>query len=259
MIGTFIRAVREGSEPVFWAGVLHLAWLPVLLVLTLVDERMILGLNPWIKPMKFILSTVIFLATAGFLIQELGHPPGSSLIGWVIAISMVVENTLINLQSFRGVRSHFNSDSPWNAAIFLLMGIFIVASSGAMLGLLIASFRAPMFLTAGYLWGIRLGIAIFLIGSAQAGFMLRVSAHTMGAPDGGAGLPFLNWSTKYGDLRIGHFFGLHAIQILPLIGWLADRWASHNPALIVTVASIFYLGMVVLFTLQALSGKPLFF
>lgn len=209
--------------------------------------------------MKFVLSTVIFLATAGFLIHELGHPPGSSLIGWVIAISMVVENTLIHLQSFRGVRSHFNSDSPWDAAIFLLMGIFIVASSGAMLALLIASFRAPAALTTGYLWGIRLGIAVFLAGSIQAGLMLRVSAHTMGAPDGGPGLPFLNWSTNYGDLRIGHFFGLHAIQILPLLGWLADRWAIPNPALVVAVASIFYAGLVVLFTLQALSGKPLFF
>lgn len=209
--------------------------------------------------MKFILSTAIFLATAGFLIHELGHPPGSSLIGWVIAISMVVENTLINLQSFRGVRSHFNSDAPWDAMIFLMMGIFIVTSSGAMLALLIASFRAPVSLASGYLWGIRLGIAIFLAGSAEAGLMLRASAHTVGAPDGGVGLSFLNWSTTYGDLRIGHFFGLHAIQILPLLGWLVDRWAIPNPALVVAVASIFYLGLVILFTLQALSGKPLFF
>ena len=39
----------------------------------LVDDRMILGLNPWAKPMKFLLSTLLFLATAGLF----GHADGS--------------------------------------------------------------------------------------------------------------------------------------------------------------------------------------
>jgi len=42
-------------------------------------------------------------------------------------------------------------------------------------------------------------------------------SHTVGAPDGGLGLPILNWSIDHGDIRIPHFMGLHALQLLPVI------------------------------------------
>ena len=64
---------------------------------------------------------------------------------------------------------------------------------------------------------------IFLAGSLEGFAMIERGAHTVGAPDGGPGIPGFRWSTVAGDLRVAHFLGVHAIQVLPVSGWLMDQ------------------------------------
>jgi hypothetical protein len=89
-----------------------------------------------------------------------------------------------------------------------------------------------------------------------------IGAHTVGLPDGGPGLPLLNWSTAGGDLRVPHFVGLHGLQALPLAAWLVSRLASGLGlaryaaiALVWTVAAA-YLGLLAILTWQAERGQP---
>jgi hypothetical protein len=108
---------------------------------------------------------------------------------------------------------------------------------------------------------IRYGLVIFMIGNAVGGYMLARGTHTVGASDGGPGLPFTNWSTIAGDLRIAHFIAIHAIQILPLLAFaLRDVMPSARLArrrMLVYAASTMLLLAVLGTFVQAATGHPL--
>jgi hypothetical protein len=99
---------------------------------------------------------------------------------------------------------------------------------------------------------------MLLVASAEGVRMVMLGGHTVGAADGGPGLPLVNWSTGHGDLRVAHFFGLHAMQLFPLAGLAlaATRWRERiQIAVLVALAVAYSVGVWWLFA-EATRGIP---
>jgi hypothetical protein len=226
------------------------------------SSDLVLGINLWIKPMKFAASIAIYLWTLGWLLRYL---PEVRRLKRVVRIAvpaiMFIEITIIAGQAARGARSHFNIETPINAALFQLMGLLIVVNTFIVLAVCVQFFRQKISLPLPYLMGIRLGLALFVLGSFEGVVMSLNMAHAVGIPDGGPGLPLLNWSTQGGDLRAAHAAGLHAMQVLPLIGYgvsrLFSKWPPAGQAALVVIAGVLYLGAFVLLLREALAGRPM--
>lgn len=227
-----------------------------------VDTRTILGINPWIKPMKFMASIAIFLWTMAWFMAEADprHAGRLRAVRWTMLGTMIGEVALISMQAARGTTSHFNVATVFDGAVFQAMGIMIVANTIAA-AVFVTTLHPITTARAGYLWGIRLGLALFVLGSLQGFMMVARLGHSVPGPDGGPGLPFLNWSTTGGDLRSAHFVGLHALQALPLVGFALDRlggsWRPQTRRGAVTATAVVWVTAAAGALLLALAGRPL--
>ena len=242
------------------AGAVMLLGFLVATLLSIGDTRLILGVNAWVKPMKFFVSIAIFLWTAAWFMAETRPLPNArALIRWTFVAVLATEMAIIVMQAVRGTTSHFNVATPFDEAAFNLMGLMITVGTVAAAGLLWLLRRDTPPHRAGYLWGMRLGLGIFVLGSLQGFVMMANMGHAVPGPDGGPGLPFVNWSSTGGDLRVAHFAGLHALQALPLFGFLLDRTGlvPTRRGAVVLAAGVAWLLVVASLLAGALRGMPL--
>ncbi len=255
----FLAELVRRDKVLAIAGGEFVSLLVALIVAAAIDDRTVLGISVWIKPIKFAASIAIYLWTLAWLLGELPGPRWcKGLIRWGATIAMVVEIVCIAGQSLRGTASHFNAATPLDGAVFNLMGVMILFNTLLEVMLLVMFLQRGLALAPAYLWGIRLGIVGALLSAADGGMMIYHGAHTVGAPDGGPGLWMVNWSTTAGDLRVAHAVGLHAMQILPLVGYVLSRRAAPRAALVATLLFAFLYGAAGAWLYwQAIEGRPL--
>ena len=271
-----LRRAWRDSSALTATSILMLAALVASCAGIFLDPRVITGVPVWLKPAKFAISTAIFSGTIAWLYRYITIWPGfMRAVGWVLAAVLVLEVAIIDVQAARGTTSHFNAATPLDGALFAVMGAAIAFLWLGSVAVLIALFRQK-FENPAWGWLLRLGMLTTVLGSAGGGLMLRmtpeqsaemhathsvhaVGGHTVGAPDGGPGLPGVGWSTQHGDLRVPHFFGLHGLQIIPIIGWLAlrrrrDQAVGKQIGIAFAIAGS-YLVLVAILTAQALRGQ----
>lgn len=238
------------------------------------DDAIVNGVSVWDKPAKFALS---FLAFGPALLWLFSHVEPTKLIrrglgalGW----SMVLEVTLIFTQSIRGTASHFNTATTLDSAIYRAMsvGVGVFTLAGIITGVVLARKQLG---TNALALATKLAVVMMTVGGMLGFAMTRtmegqveggdtIGSHTIGAGDNGVGIPFLGWSTEFGDLRVAHFLGLHSLQVIPvaalLIMWLARRETLNlndkGQSRVTALAAVAYGGLVVTTLVQALRSIP---
>jgi hypothetical protein len=235
---------RNGAtNVVVWAIYLELLLLLVLLILLPFDTVQVGGRYRLIKPLNFSMSMAMYLATVVILLDYLRASMWwKKVIGWGVSVCILTAITCITMQAARGTTSHFNNSTPFDSAVSSLMDIVDPLNS------------------VFVLVGIVFGILVFLAGSVIGGVMVAHGQSVVGVAPGGPGLPMVNWSTNGGDFRVAHFLGIHALQVLPIAGWLIGQMEGlprrAKPTAVVAVSAGYVLLMGMVF-LQAMNGVPL--
>ena len=255
-------------------GIFMLGLLAASAIGLLVDPRTITGAPAWLKPVKFAASIAILTLTLAWVFTYLPEWTRTHrAVSWITSVTLVVEIAIIDTQAWRGTTSHFNASTPLDGALFSIMGAAIVVQTLSTIAVAVALWR-QRFADRAMGWALRLGMVITIVGASSGGFMVAptgaqlaearsgkqmtvAGAHTVGAPDGGPGLPGTGWSRAHGDLRVAHFLGLHGLQMLPMLALVFARrgWHEARRVRIVWAMSASYVVLFGLLLWQALRGQ----
>jgi hypothetical protein len=256
------------TKSLFWLAVICVVVAIVLVPFWILDSRELLGVSVWEKPIKFYISVAIFSFTYSWLSSFLTRGGRwVKLTGFVIAVSLAVEIVIILAMASIGETSHFNVSTPTAIAIWSIMATFIsiVLFSTIFISLMIffqkqQEFNLKLALALGSInTAVGMGLAYLMTwptATQLANYQGIAGAHAVGVSDGGPGLPFLGWSTVAGDLRVGHFFGLHSIQVAAILLAIALVLPSVLRVPLLIVGNFTWLGFVGLVTWQSLRAEP---
>jgi hypothetical protein len=250
----FFPKLFSRNESLFYFGLINFAIAVGLFLISMVYEINFLGTHALYKPIKFGLSIGLYAWTMAWYVSYLGPAFPIRFFNWSIIALLGFEILYIVLQAFRAQLSHYNVSTPAYAGLYVAMAVAasLVTVLTVYVGYCLFSgkeIQIPM----GYLWGIRIGIIIFVFFSFQGFLMGSRMSHTVGAAEGTEGLWFLNWSRKFGDLRVSHFLGMHALQVLPFLGFYFLKSQFE-----MIVGGFVYLIFPVLALVMALGGRGTF-
>lgn len=173
---------------------------------------------------------------------------------------MIFENGVIIIQALLGNLSHFNTKDQFGGILYAIMGVMIVWVTFALFIIAIRFIIQKTYtIHPVFALSIKIGLIFFVIFSFMGGYMSALNSHNIGGQIGEAGLPILNWSTLFGDLRVAHFFGLHSLQLLPIAGYYLSKKESNISIgkVYIWLISLLYFAWVNFTLIQALNSLPL--
>ncbi len=238
------------------------------------DQTMIHGEFAWVKPLKFSISFVLYGASLIFISQYLGSSKRllkatsvAALFGSIAELGVIVAQALL--------ASHVQSGANplIETVLWFVVKLAIMPVAFAILAMLLMLLREknlPTVLGSSICWGALLSIVGFIPGflmlmpeSMQHVFCNQsLYDHVLGHLSSASKIPYLGWSQVVGDLRVAHFVGLHALQLLPMLGYAVTKlfrdYSIQRQTALVSVAGFTYFAFVILLTMQALHGESIF-
>jgi hypothetical protein len=259
-----VSSIYAASPALVRLAVTFFAAAALSVLLGLLEHRTLFGASVWAKPAKFFLSISIQSATVAWAMTQLAATErrrrGVRLSVVLYVFCAVTEMAYITLQASRGLPSHFNRESPLYIALYALMGVGAITMLAATGYVGICILRRPRLDASPVLAraaGLGLVLAALLGGAAGAYMSARPGHWVGGLSTDAAGLPIVGWSSTGGDLRVAHFFGLHASQAIALIGWLVSALPPARANRIVNVAGLAWSTATIALFAQAVLGRPL--
>ena len=211
-------------------------------IVLLVTGGSLQGAVSWRKPIMFGEAFGVTLLSLGCII---GFLPISRIVGWVLSgmvgIASAGEVLLISMQQWRGVPSHFNLNTPFDAAVFGAMGILVFFVEIVIIVLAVwtwVSLDAPRALG----WSIRFGMLLLVSSQVLGNLIIANGSSTFGAA---------------GAMKVPHALSFHGAQVLPCLAFLLlfASWDETRRIRTVVMAAIAYVALVAVSAAQAFRGR----
>ncbi len=173
-----------------------------------------------------------------------------SVLLTVFTVVCVVETTLVSMQAWRGVPSHFNFETPFDTVVAMAL-----AAGGAVIILTVLGFASATIvgsreITPSTRLAVRAGFVILLVSLGIGAVMV---AH--GAVEARTGSAQLAYTTT-GKLKPAHAVAMHGILVLPALAWLLGltNWPERARLGLVAIATAGYAILTAVVLVESFNG-----
>lgn len=255
---SLVTELRTRSPHLTAFGFACLAAGAISLCQPLFDSRQFGGAPVWMKPAKFFMSIGLFALTSAWFMGYV-RPERRNARSLRFGVAMLIgaggfELGYITLQAALGQASHFNTGDPVHGLLYALMGIGALTLLASKIPLAVEIARRPV---AGMDRGLRLavvlGLATTVVLGGGAGILISLNDGPVIGYQG-ARLPLFGWNLGGGDLRVGHFLGMHGEQVLPALAAAAAALRLRRRAVLAVLAALVWVGVTLVAIMQAQSG-----
>ena len=116
----FLAQLRKRNGLLYWFGWLNVIAALICIVMIQTSDTTVLGINAWIKPMKFYFSIWIFCWTMGWYMHHLDRQRGVKAYSIMLVLVFIFEMVIVTWQAANGRLSHFNiSKAPVFPFVFI--------------------------------------------------------------------------------------------------------------------------------------------